>query len=336
MINRILIFNFKGISPRDISNNALKFNIHKEEKDSFKAENKHLSGYKPSFGGNASLPFLEIEVLCDKLLAGINPAEDSSALSIVYMNFTSQLKKIVPQKNISPEDEDLWATFWHNLTNALFISKTPVLFQSKRVSSTFYPEITNMSEIQFLAFQKEALKNMATYQIKGAINEVKALQKNNYKTLKIETLLNWLHRYSKNLQAEFRFEGRKYINNLRTDKPKDSYYMLTQPILNAKKYGEGKPFRVIIGNTGKNKYYMSFINPETRPIPDDEIDRIIEGKGYRSSGALKSEIHGTGFGFEYIKYTLTKNGYSQDIQGLIQKGRDKGVCVRVPIIGIID
>lgn len=118
--------------------------------------------------------------------------------------------------------------------------------------------------------------------------------------------------------------------------PFQLYNLISQPILNADKYGDGKPFSVIfnkIGNGRKASYYLSVTNPETAVIPDEEIDIILEGTGHRAE-KTKEEVKGTGFGFKEMIRILRENGYEKDIPNLIEKGREKGVCVNIPLIGV--
>ncbi|MDD3436102.1 MAG: hypothetical protein PHC64_03010 [Candidatus Gastranaerophilales bacterium] len=127
------------------------------------------------------------------------------------------------------------------------------------------------------------------------------------------------------------FKGKEVKN------PFQLYDLLSQPILNARKYGKSKPFEIAIEEVtnGGKTYYAYITNPDTILIPDKEIDEILKGSCYRAE-ETRDIIEGTGFGFSEIIRILRENGYEDDIPQLIEKGREKGVCVRIPLIGVTD
>lgn len=118
------------------------------------------------------------------------------------------------------------------------------------------------------------------------------------------------------------------------------YSYISQPILNLVKYGDNKPATIKIakeaGKDGKDMYYAYFINHGTTPIPDDDIDKIIEGQAHRSKHAINKGIKGDGMGFANIVSFIISRGYEKDVPKLIEKGRKEGVCVRLPLIGLAD
>src|SRR5574344_1468520 len=108
----------------------------------------------------------------------------------------------------------------------------------------------------------------------------------------------------------------------------DLYNMLSQVVLNAVKYSDGKPVMVEFSNVDEKagKYLLTVINKGTRPIPDRDIDKIILGNGYRGN----SGVVGTGTGYKEIISILRKYHHDKDILGIIEKGRKEGVKVTIP------
>ncbi len=132
-------------------------------------------------------------------------------------------------------------------------------------------------------------------------------------------------------------EGLELLKGKQIENPLQFYTYVSQPLGNAVKYGNNKPFKIKIEELwqeGKKVYYASFINPDTKPIPDDEIDKISGGWGYRGKNATEAHVVGIGKGFTNIVKILQENGYERDIPNLIEKGREKGVNVRIPLIGV--
>lgn len=142
---------------------------------------------------------------------------------------------------------------------------------------------------------------------------------------------------------DFEIIGLELLKGKILKNPDLFHFLMSQPLLNAIKYGDGKPFKIAIQEVekdGKKLYYMLFINPDTTPIPDKEIVEILKGLGYRGKDVLEKGVKGSGFGIRRMIKELRWNGYEQDIENLIERGREakgeKGVCVRVPIIGVCD
>lgn len=161
---------------------------------------------------------------------------------------------------------------------------------------------------------------------------------NPQKIIPVNQVIEMLSKTIKNIdQDNIILTGDELLDNKNVKNPFQLYNLLSQPLLNAIKYGEKKPFQIAINEAlkdGKKTYYASIINPETKPVPNEEIDKILEGNHYRASNAENSKIRGTGFGFTEMIRILKENGYEQDIPNLIEKDRELGVCVRVPLVGI--
>lgn len=339
MITAISGFSLKRLLQKN-SNNKPMANTFSIEKDPFVSRVKCIDEYKPSFTSKNLLPFSEILTCCDKFLSRMEKVEENSALKVIYKDLIIRIQNLKPTKKVSKENKILWSIFKHNLINTWGASKGHQLSFSKIVTSKEFPETIPMSDTDYIAYQKESLTQLVTDIIKPATINTELLLKKNNKIVYVDTILNWLHKYNKIGQMNFKIKGKKLLKDKKVKDPLNLYYVLSQPLLNAQKYSEGKPFKVIVEKVlqdDKEKYYISFINPDTKPIPDDEIDKILVGDGHRASDAIQSGIKGSGFGFEFMLNTLIGQGYrQQDLQSLIEKGRRRGVCVRVPIFGIVN
>lgn len=334
MITAISGLSFKIITPQNNSKTDFKTNPLKD--DSFKLQSK----LNPSFG-KSIVPRKAIFTCCDKFLAGVEKIEDLDTLANASKRFIDSIRKIldIPQKyrsdNLQP-----YKAFKHDLFNSFCSSKfRRFLYKNEVVMKQYYPELPDMHTPEFVSCYKQELKNV-TERLKDNVEktvEWDEFLQGNDRTINVSTIFDKLT--SRRLkESDFSIEGMALLADKKMRDPMTIYFVLSQPFLNAQKYGEGKPFKIVIEKTieaGKERYFASFINPDTNPIPDDEIDKILQGKKYRASNALQSGIDGTGFGFQYLVETLRRSCCGEDIPNLIQKGRERGVCVRVPIIGIV-
>ena len=113
----------------------------------------------------------------------------------------------------------------------------------------------------------------------------------------------------------------------------DQYNILSQIILNSIKYSESNPVTVRFSKTeahnalGKEVYTMTVTNHGTKPIKNEDIEKILDGNGHRTGDR---NIDGTGLGYKEIIAILRK--YYGDAKGLdlIEKDRTSGVKVTVP------
>lgn len=132
------------------------------------------------------------------------------------------------------------------------------------------------------------------------------------------------------------FEGSDF-DHVSINNPSRLYKLLAQPILNADKHERGKSVKVVLNEVeeaGKKMYYASVITPDARPILDSKIDKIIESAGDAVANVNVPKPMGTGFGFRQIIKILRKNGHETDVSNLIEKGRERGICIRIPLIGV--
>ena len=201
----------------------------------------------------------------------------------------------------------------------------------------YYPDAT--TDIKYLNAQKKELKKAVDI-IKSCTNRWSTLEKWNKpnKIIPFQDVFNLLKRMPpKSQYKNIQVEGLGLLKGKRIENPVRFYTYVSQPLGNAIKYGGNKSFKINIEEVergGKNAYYASFLNLDTKIIPNAEIDKILEGCGYRAQNARQERIKGRGKGFFNIVRILKENGYGSDIPNLIEKGREKGVNVRIPLIGV--
>lgn len=325
-------------------------------KDTFEIRQKS----NPAFG--SVIPENEILGISNQFLKDIKNISDIKKLrETSYKFFYKDLNKILNPDgfpdfeplNFSKDDLVFFKNFRHELKNiitnrALLVDES--LSFSREIVQEDYPEI--VTDKQYLKHLKKALKG-AVIDIKETINTWNLLEdwyKNPEKEVPFKDVLKLIKRIPKNKNLTPSWGELEILNDKQVKEPTVLYQLLSQPLLNAIKYGEGKPFQIKIEEVvsdGRKDYYALFINPETKPIPDAEIDKIIEGLGYRASNARKTKIIGSGLGFSELVPIVKKKAksvsfwddkkkafYNEDLLNLIEKGREKGVCVRVPLFGI--
>lgn len=330
MITAISGLNLKRINPQN--NSKTDFKTTPLKSDSFELQQKS----NPSFG-RSIVPRKAIFACCDRFSARMERTQSVDELRKLSDRFIERLRKILYNPKLQKEPEfERYNYFKHDLINVFTNEK---LYDLTKVEHDIilekYPEVAEMPASKYLATYKQAFRDTVRM-IKSEI-EYEKYEYDNSKIVNAKAIFGRLRKHRLKL-CPFSIEGLSLLKGKKVKKPVDLYYLLKQPFLNAQKYGERKPFRIVIEKAevdGKDRYYALYINPETTPISDADIDKILEGNGYRISNDKITGIEGEGFGFGYIISTLRKKGYERDIPNLIQKGREKGVCVRIPIIGIV-
>lgn len=283
--------------------------------DDFTCLTKNLQKQKfdLSFG---AIPEKQIYKLCDDLLEITKNTPNFNRISIVFDFYNTNFKPILYKPlgfNSFDGEERIIKTFRHGLDNMIQGKERELKTKENGIQELVH-EIKKFTKLY---------KDIEEWDIK---NEIIPFQK----------VFEKLTQTSQSMKSqEISWIGKELLDDKKVQNPTQLYTLFEQPLLNAVKYSEEKPFEIVIEESlknGKKIYYAKFINPETRPIPDDEIDKIIKGTGHRAAGT--KEISGSGFGFQEIIRILKENGFEDDISNLIQKGREKGVCVRIPLIGI--
>lgn len=271
---------------------------------------------KPSFGSNPTsiIPADEVFALCDDALKKIEGNVNEEVIDKSIVELVERMKELICQKKPerSEVEKNVFSDFRHEIMN-----KMQLVLSSKGMDPVNQPQnkdklIERINDIK------------VSTKVWGMLYE---------DGLRLSDVLGYLRRLNKDYPIIW--EKSELIYGKSTTDHLQLYSLLSQPLLNAIKYGEGKPVNVVIEEVekgGKNRLFASFINPETTPIPDVEIDKILAGRGHRAE--TTKDIYGTGFGFQEMIRILRETGHESDIPNLIERGREKGVCVRVPIIGI--
>lgn len=333
MITAISGLSFKTTRPQNNSKTDFKTNPlnPKGRADSFELQNKS----NPSFG-RSIVPRKAILACCKRFSARMEKTESIDELRGVSERFLEIFKKVLYNPKLTKEPAfEHYQDFRHELLNRLTHEKWYILTDNHIDIPERYSEMAGVSNAEYLNQYKQAFTDTVGM-IKGEI-EYEKFTSANLQTLNAKAIFERLRKHKLRL-CPFSIEGLSLLKGKKIKEPEGLDCLIRQPFSNSQKYGEGKPFKIVIEKAmaGEEEcYYASFINPDTTPIPDAEIDKILQGNSYRASNAIQAGIEGEGFGFGYIIRTLRREGYEQNIPNLIEKGRKKGVCVRVPIIGIV-
>lgn len=260
-----------------------------------------------------------------------------------YDFFYEKIKGIiVPSLNLNPKNTKFLGLMKHELLgkiqNRMIWIANPKSADALERSHFSKPKI--LSDADFVRFKRNEIKqSMKDAEI--CLNRLKVVERWANKpnlVIPFETfksvLITDLDTIPKN---KIKVIGLELLNGKKVKNPAQLYDLFSQSFHNADKYSENKPFKVIIKKytTKKgDKYYAYFINPKTKPIPNEEIDKLQSFGSHRTLDAINSGIFGTGFGNVQIKNILNENNCGKDIKYLFQKNRKNGVCVRVPLIGI--
>lgn len=273
-------------------------------------------------------------------LAEIKNASGCNDLEQISKNFFAKnlLEDLLKhKKEFGENDQNLFSVFRHEMIN-LFGAKINLIGSSddaKMFIKVLYPEVKTEGET--FSMQKKILTEII-FSVKECVKKWSVFEKNNWLDENTVVPVGGVVRSLKSLinsHDRVKVSGLELLKGKQVKDPMALYTVCSHPLLNAKKYGENKPFEISIQKTiegNKEKYWATFLNPETKAIPDDEIDRILLGSGYRAKGT--NNIVGSGLGFKNIVEKLEEKGYSEAIPNLIEKGRDKGVCIKIPLLGV--
>lgn len=260
-----------------------------------------------------------------------------------YDFFYEKIKGIIaPSLNLNPKKTKFLGLMKHELLgkiqNRMIWIANPKSADELEIKHFSKPKI--LSDTDFVGFQRNEIKQ-SKKDVEICLNRLKVVERWANKpnlVIPFETfqgvLISDLETIPKN---KVKVIGLELLNGKKVKNPAQLYDLFSQPLHNADKYSENKPFKVIIKKyaTKKgDKYYAFFINPKTKPIPNEEIDKLQEVGNYRTLDAINSGIFGTGFGNVQVKTILSENNCEKEIKYLFQKNKKTGVCVRVPLIGI--
>lgn len=297
----------------------------------------------PAFG---SIPKKEIFEACDEVLRQIDNVTDYKKVSEISNDFfDKKLDYILETFQPSSDNEidfHLFNNFDHELTNRFLFSCRIIGYPKHRSRDYFKEYAPNVkTDTDYLNFQKEELKRI-TKIMKQCTDRWSILHGWNQPDtiVSAQDVFELLERMPNEKEYKnISLSGENLIINKKIKNPVQFYTYVSQALGNAIKYGEGKPIKINIEEViknGKKEYYAIFTNEGTKTVPDEQIDKIVEGNYYRGTNAKNAGISGKGRGFYNIIKILKENGYEADIPYLIEKGRKDGFSVRIPLIGICD
>lgn len=297
---------------------------------------------------NSIIPKDEIFKQCNVFLKTLNKVSSEEKLEEVSKDFYyHKLQPIldVDDKRNIINGKSFKSWFRHELVNGILKTTRMLEMMSadfgnntKTFITEKHPEINTDSK--YVSFLKNEFKENVNV-IKDCTKRWSVVEKwgdNPNLMLPFKNVDKELMETIKRLPKEqIEIVGKELIKNKSVRNPAQFYNLFSQPLLNAVKHGDGKPFKVIIEEIiekGKTNYYASFINPKTKAISESDINELIKGEGHRDSNAKEAKIPGTGLGISEVVRILRENGREKDIQNLFERGRTEGVCVRIPLIGI--
>jgi hypothetical protein len=298
-----------GTNP---ASNTSKYNFKSYTKTNFLPQDTFEMHKNSNLSFGSVIPKNKIFKCCDDLLKSVENFSESDDVTLQVNDFYHKklLKLLDIKLTVSEKEKERFRSFKHTLIN---IVATKINYEGK----------VPKSELEYFV---------------NDIKDYTESYEDSNKIVQATTIWNKLKKILKSMNSPaVSINNQNLLLDKKIKHPLQFNEFVSQPLLNAIKYSEEKPFKIIfeeVSEGDNKKYYASFINPETKPIPDEEIDEILKGDFYRSSNAKLSGIQGSGFGFWSIINTLRQNGCEHDIPNLIEKGREKGVCVRIPLIGL--
>ena len=301
----------------------------------FKIDNK--SNYQSiSFG--SIIPKKEIHDLSDTFLKKSEGVlSEASFFQMADEYFKTRLLNLVKG---TPEDRkgsgNLLRLFRHELINNV-MSKFE-LNMNPDFKEFVEEENAHIKNFSYPKHKKNIFKELVAT-VKDMVNlwgKIENWKNDKNKEVTFKEMISTLQsaaKYGNSIGASIEFENNLDAENLVTKNAFEQYNILSQIILNSLKYSEGKPVTVQFTKTpshqafGENIYTMIAENHGTKPIRNEDIDKILEGNGHRSNDR---NIQGTGVGYAEIIDILRRNYQNEKNLNLIEKNRKSGVKVIVP------
>lgn len=240
----------------------------------------------------------------------------------------------------TPEDRknpgDLLRLFRHELVNNV-MSKFE-LNLNPDLKKFIEEEYSHIKDFSYPKHQKKTFTELVGT-VKDMVNlwgRIESWKFNKNKEVTFTEMLSTLQsaaKYGNGRNASIEFKNDLDAEHLVTRNAFEQYDVLSQIILNSLKYSEGKPVTVQFLRSpkhqalGENVYTMIAENHGTKPIKNEDIDKILEGNGHRSNDR---NIQGTGVGYAEIIDILRRNYKDERSLNLIEKDRESGVKVIVP------
>lgn len=285
--------------------------------------------FQPSFGG--SIPHKDLISVGKVFLKRVFGAETEEHIyKLAKSYYYDNVVPLITHNSFDLEDsEKTLKLFRHELVNSI---SAPLEINLNPEYKFMNEQITCFSNKQYVEHQKGSFKDIVSKVNEMALywTRLEDWHDNKKAPVLFKQVTNQLKMavdLANNSGAKVLFNDNIVPSKMSTH-AFDLYNMLSQVVLNAVKYSDGKPVMVEFSNVDEKagKYLLTVINKGTRPIPDRDIDKIILGNGYRGN----SGVVGTGTGYKEIISILRKYHHDKDILGIIEKGRKEGVKVTIP------
>lgn len=289
-----------------------------------------------TFGSN--IPQDEIHKLSDTFLQkSENITSEISFFQMASEYFKTHLLSLIKGSSKDKLDSgDLLRLFRHELINNVMAAFE--LNLNPDFKDFVEEENAHIEDFSYLKHQKKTFSELVAT-VKDMANlwsKIENWKFNKQQEVTFAEMLSTLKnaaKYGNSHNAHIEFKNNLDSDGLVTRNAFEQYDVLSQIVLNSLKYSEGKPVTITFTKTpehqiqGDNVFTMIAENHGTKPIKDEDIDKILEGKGHRSNDR---NINGTGVGYTEVVDILKHNYDNAEKFNLIEKGRKDGVRVIVP------
>ena len=287
----------------------------------------------PTFQG--IIPQKQIKKLNQKYLKKIHNIHDEIVFFKVAEEYLRKhlLSIIANKPEHQKNDSDLLRLFRHELVNNIGAKFQLDLNPELKDYAPLYNKNNSYIQHQHKSFRQilHTVKEMVG--MWGKIESWKLQPSKNVSFSNIIKTLQKAAKFGNSSNSQVSFISQINSNDLISKNAFEQYNILSQIILNSIKYSEGKPVTVKFYKTPKHQalgeevYTMTVTNHGTKPIKNEDIDKIIDGNGHRTGDR---NVDGTGLGYKEIISILRKHyGNTKDLN-LIEKDRQSGVKVTVP------
>lgn len=209
----------------------------------------------------------------------------------------------------------------------------------------FHPKHPDSSIINndkmYFDFQKQELKDMFKYVNKNAQlwKNMDVWRKNPETIVSAKMVFEKLYDAVTFIERpQIIVKNENFLSKIKVKNPAQAYDLYSQIIFNAIKYSDNKPilveFKKLVCD-GEEKLFVSVTNLETKPLSASKIDELNSGIIKTSSKKSENGLFSSGFGIPEVVSIMKNNGCEKHIATLFEKGRESGVCVNVPIIGVV-
>jgi len=272
-------------------------------KASFESNPKH----KISFGG--VIPQDDLITICEDFI----PSLDSiSNVELLKRAFDELYQKFLQIASDTPENKisEHFHTWRHELDNIFHVA-TFNLTSADKPREFFENLLFSLVEI-----------TRADAKIEGKEG----------KPVLFEDVLKKIKVLAKRMRSpSFSIKGTELLQGRVLRNPELVDLVLSHLLLNAIKHGENEPFQIIIKGDERleeksrefGDLFISFLNPDTKVLSEDKIEELLKGE--------RVETARFGRGLPALIKLLREHGYEEDLSNLIERNREKGVCITAPL-----